>query len=256
MGVALVRRYHRAIPIRKERYGAGPRHTPYYLMKNLLPAFLPAFLALSSLSPVHGASLVVGGPGDPNTGDCAILGCAVEMQQIYDASLFSGPVTITSITFFNTNYLPGEVASANYNIYFSTTTTAIDSLSSLFSDNLGIDNTLFFGGALGGLIGPTNKLTITGTPFAYDPSMGNLLLSMNSDGLGEDYSVYLDFVAAAPANTMSRAWGSTLGFADEVSNNAGLVTEFGFTAETPEPGTNAMMLLGTAAIFLLYRRQA
>src|SRR5262249_39157969 len=149
----------------------------------------------------------IGAPGDPFTGDCAPFGCALEYQQVYGNSLFSGAVTITGLTFFNNNFVPGSIADANYVISLSTTAAAVNGLSSVFADNLGTDNQVFFSGPLGGLIGASNEFTITGTSFSYDPAMGNLLLTITKDGGDLDFSVFLDFTTGATAGTFSRAYG-------------------------------------------------
>ena len=137
--------------------------------------------------------------------------------------------------------MPGSIVAANYTISLSTTTAAIDGLDATFANNLGSDSALFFSGALGGLIGPTNQFTITGTPFTYNPALGNLLLSLTSDGGGLDFSVFLDFASGAPAGTFSRAYSfDTSGIASNLENDTGLVTQFTFspvTSAVPEPSS-------------------
>ena len=99
------------------------------------------------------AGLIVGGPGDPGSGDCAPFGCSVDdYQQVYAASNFSGPITITSLTFFNNNYLQAMIYGANYEIELSTTSKAVNGLDTTFANNLGADNSVFFDGQLGGLV--------------------------------------------------------------------------------------------------------
>src|SRR5207245_2570867 len=103
-----------------------------------------------------------------------------------------------------------------------------------------------FNGGLGGPIGPTNQFTITGTPFSYDPSHGNLLMTVTKDGDGLDFSVFLDFESNAPAGTFSRAYGfGTSGVADFLENDTGLVTQF---SSVPEP---ASLALAAAGLLLL-----
>ena len=202
-------------------------------------------------------SITSGAPGDPFNGDCAPFGCTVEYQQVYGASLFPSAITITDITFFNDNFVPGSIAPANYTISLSTTSAAVNGLDTTFANNLGADNAVFFSGVLGGLIGPTNQFTITGTPFNYNPALGNLLLAATSDGDGLQFSVFLDFQSNAPTGTFSRISSFDLsGVADTVQTDTGLVTQFTYRAPTssvPEPGT--LWLLATALIGLvLFRR--
>jgi hypothetical protein len=217
---------------------------------------LLACLPLAAVASYAG-TITIGAPGNSFDGDCAPFGCAVEYQQVYGAGQFPGMITITDLTFFNDNFVPGSIAAANYTISLSTTTAAVDGLDATFANNLGADSALFFSGALGGLIGPTNQFTITGTPFTYDPALGNLLLSLTSDGGGLDFSVFLDFTSGAPAGTFSRAYSfDTSGVASNLENDTGLVTQFTFspvTSAVPEP--SSWMLLGTALLAVLLARR-
>src|SRR5690349_5964317 len=60
------------------------------------------------------AGIVIGAPGDPGDGNCYPFGCqstnptnsndwGTEYQQVYTSTDFSGPITITSISFFRNN---------------------------------------------------------------------------------------------------------------------------------------------------------
>jgi hypothetical protein len=196
-------------------------------------------------------TFTIGAPGNPNDGDCAPFGCTVEYQQVYGAGNFSGlggPITISGLTFFNDNFVPGSIAPADYTISLSTTSAAVDGLDSTFANNLGADNAVFFSGALGGLIGPTNQFTITGTPFLYNPASGNLLLTVTSDGDGLQFSVFLDYLSSAPAGTFSRISSfDATGIADTVQPDTGLVTQFTFSSSTAAvPELDSVWLLATA----------
>ena len=75
---------------------------------------------ISMASTAAAAGVVVGAPGDPGTGNCYPFGCGYtpsEYQQVYVAGDFSGPITISEISFYNHNYLGGDVNSGAYNIY-------------------------------------------------------------------------------------------------------------------------------------------
>lgn len=208
-------------------------------MLNLLIS-LPLLLAVAS------SAVTIGAPGNPFDGDCAPFGCVHQYQQVYGGGSFSGPMTISSITFFNKNFVPGSIAAANYQIFLSTTSKSVNGLDATFANNLGADNQLFFDGPLGGLIGPSNQFTITGTPFNYDPSHGNLLLTIIKGGGEFDFSVFLDYTSNAPAGTFSRAFSfGTSGTAEVLENNTGLVTQFGLPSKRRSQTISCMHIVST-----------
>lgn len=175
-----------------------------------------------------------------------------EYQQVYDGSLFSGPVEITGITFFD---LPGSTATINgdFALDLSTTTAGVDSLSTTYENNIGTNNTLFFNGTV------SDVLSFTGGPFLYNPSQGNLLLDVevippNSSGA--------DLAAGCSADT-NRVFNLAGTGAATTGNTAvctasptsyGLETEFTFTpvstgAGVPEPSVLLMLSMGLLALF-------
>jgi hypothetical protein len=253
------------------------RYTFDSIQKSLMCAVgCAAFL----LAPAFADSITVGAPGDPFNGDCAPFGCAVQYQQVYDASLFPGAVTITGLTFFNHNFLPGSISTAGYKIELSTTAAAVDGLSDIFVENIGADDQLFACGIMGGLIGETNQFTIGagglvnlgpacdlvgfaydplgGSPFHYDPGAGNLLLTITKEFDPGDFGIFLDFTASAPAGTFSRAYSFTnSGVADAIEVNTGLVTQFTYTpdaAAVPEPSSFLLCLASSLLFALLFAR--
>jgi hypothetical protein len=81
-------------------------HLPGRSAAFLLGVFL--FVLIAS-TPLMAGTLVVGNPPDFATGNCFPFGCNYdqftannEYQQVYSNTLFSGPITITGLEFYNT----------------------------------------------------------------------------------------------------------------------------------------------------------
>ncbi len=196
-----------------------------------------ACLALLGLERTPVCGPTVGVPA--NSSNCLPFSCPTDVyQQVYTSSAFPGPTTIGAMSFPVTQgpTFPGTITNATYTISLSTTAKGVDGLSTTFSENLGLDNTLFFSGPLGGPI-TGGKFTITGGPFVYDPSRGNLLLDVRISDLSTyrlpNPATFLD--ARYPSSGLvSRAFVSII--YDPVTlepvgkmpwvDSTGLVTEF------------------------------
>ncbi len=74
-------------------------------LRGLLVVAAAAVMAMATPSK---ADVIVGQPADSGAGNCIPFGCTIawtsEYQQIYAASQFSGPITITNLEFFNTQF--------------------------------------------------------------------------------------------------------------------------------------------------------
>lgn len=126
-----------------------------------------ALLALAAAQPLV-AGVIVGLPSEG--GNCFPFGCSsgTHYQQMYAASQFSGPITITDITFYGGD----SIATGTYTFSLSTSPLNVFTMStSSFAANIGSDNALFFSGVLGGPV--SGSFTVAGTPFAYNPANGD-----------------------------------------------------------------------------------
>jgi hypothetical protein len=227
------------------------------MKRTLLAAAATLLLGLAAQTAQADAITV----GTANTGNCYPFMCndsgtssgpSIQYQQVYSASAFSGPVTITSESFYwmfaQTFGGNDKLLGGTYNFMLSTTTAAVNGLNnSCLSCNIGADNTqvLSFTVPAGGISFGTSFTFDNTTDFSYNPLNGNLLLDIqvtNQDlvpnGSGNSY---VD--ADNTGSVTSRAYafeGSNSGFADSV----GLVTTFGTTSAVPEPSSVLLTATG------------
>lgn len=205
-------------------------------------------LGLLVAPPLSAQTVLFGTPG--TGGNCYPFGCmrsdgTTRYQQIYSASEFTSAVFIESIRFFNSDGA-GLLDNVNFTVRLSTTSTAVNGLAGDPDDSFGAVVDVFTLAVLSGPAG--TELVFTGTPFYYDPSMGNLLVDFQVTGGGtiQGYGGAAFFDVFSSSTVANRAFG-TDGFVQNDFGN-GLVTEFG-TAPTevvPEPIT--MVLLGSGLL--------
>ena len=178
----------------------------------------------------------------------------VEYQQVYEGSLFSGPVDITQIGFFSAPRTSGDIT-GNFTLHLSTTTATPSTLSLTYANNIGADNALFFSGAV------SHVLSFTGTPFYFDPSAGDLLLDVLVNtanttnngplaaGCSTDTNRVFNFILSSGPGAVATGNSALCN-----PNSFGLETQFTFTStQVPEPpaiglvGAGLLGLLGFAA---------
>lgn len=192
------------------------------------------------------AGPIVGQPA--SAANCYPFGChGTRYQQVYAASVFTGPITITDITFYNSKGAPGTISPGTYTFHLSTTSKAVDGLDSVFANNVGSDDAFFAVLAGGGSAFPS--FTVVGTPFTYNPGSGNLLLDMFVTNSTSSGTVFLDSRTGDAGGVFSRMHdfgGGTTGY--------GLVTGFNESGAVPEPATYAM-LAGGLLLLLAGRRR-
>jgi len=194
--------------------------------------------------------IVVGGSSSHNCFpfSCAYLGIS-EYQQVYSSTAFGQAVSIDQMTFFELAGSGLSLEAGTFTFSLSYTSKAVNALSTLPSDNVGAGSTTVFNGSLPGLV--SGELVIPfSAPFIYDPSLGNLLLTVDASGTsgGSGY-LTADYSGAVT----SRAYvSSTYG---NVADPAGLTTEFAATA-VPEPATLPLVLSGMLCLgFFQWRRK-
>jgi hypothetical protein len=226
-----------------------------------------AVVLMAGLVNVARADMVLIGSATPGVANQYPFGtnAVSTYQQVYSASLFSGPMTITAIDFFNTAFPAGSVNPATYTISLSTTSAAVNGLApGAASSNIGANNTVFFSGTLGGAINTTtHELTITGGSFNYNPATGNLLMNISiTNATAASGTVYLDSENGTFGTESSRSFNTDPTGSSGTENSWGLVTEFesGVTAAVPEPSSLTLFAIVFAVVgvcaYALRRRKS
>jgi PEP-CTERM motif len=190
-------------------------------------------------------------------------------QQVYSSSFFNTAQTLTSLAFRST---PSFLNGANYdNVIITLSTTAFGDesgtpLSSFFADNIGTDVKTVFSGPIN-FAAPTTtgfeyRINLT-NGFAYDPSMGNLLLDVlipagtRVDGPGFFLASY-DTANVANDGVFSVNAVFDGNATSGISNTAAAITEFTGTplvSAIPEPASWAMMITGFGFIGAAVRKR-
>ncbi len=175
-------------------------------------------------------------------------GSSVRYQQVYAASDFSvlhEPMLIKEIRFRPDAITGGpfNVTLHDIQINLSTTQRTPTSLSTIFADNIGPDDTVVvprgtltlsssFTGPSGGPKAFDIVIRLT-TPFLYDPSQGNLLLEVRNfvGGFTRQFDAHFTSTDSVARMWIFNSLGSPTGFTDSV----GLVTAFDFEPVNQEP---------------------
>jgi hypothetical protein len=184
-------------------------------------------------------------------------GVTMDYQQVYSASAFSGPVTIDTITYFFQESLGGDpdILAGDYQFYLSYAANGVGALDTTPSNNvLGVQS-LFFSGHSNGTDSADPSTTLTGTPFFYDPALGDLLLEV----VASNQTVFPQFTGngyfEADNSGIDTSRLYCVGGTNCTTDDVGLVTEFNAPASVPEPISLSLFGTGLAGAWLMRRRR-
>ena len=224
------------------------------------PIVLLVILTLFCAAEKSQAAFIVGGPGDPFTGNSYPFGDSsiVAYQQVYAASNFSGPMNISGLTFYNNNYIAGTINTATYTVQLSTTSAAVNGLSNTFASNLGANNQTVFSGTLSGTANPS--FTINTSLFNYNPTGGNLLLTVfKSSAVSSSGSVYNDARNGAGGLFSRKYSSSSTTTADNEGGGGGIGLVTGFESApanaVPAPAGLLLAMTGLPLLVGMMRRR-
>lgn len=216
-------------------------------------------LGLSTLGAFANADVIIGTRNFDNDfpfGNSTFAPYSGEYQQLYSSTAFPGPITITQIQFASAAIFSAGTENLDFNMSLETTS-ASPSAPGGYADNIagGTGLTQVFSGSLAydALVNGTFDLSVPITPFAYDPSDGNLLLDVNIISASGGS---VTFMAGFDPNE-GRVFNLSGSGAQTQWGGFGLVTKF-VTASSavPEPGPIAMLgCLGLAGVAFLRRHR-
>lgn len=207
-------------------------------------------LATIATTSASAATVTVGQFGG---GNCYPFSCmagddTLHYQQIYGASSFgSTALDIDKISFFADS--GGSLTPSTYSVSFWLTSSPVNGMSSSASANEGTLLANFGTFSLTGAMPST--LTLDGTNFVYNPSMGNLVMDVQVTSGNAPGGYFSFFEADYTGASTLRAFGN--GDSLDVGTGA-LVTQF-TAAPVPETGSLALMLAGLGLVGAIARRR-
>ncbi len=182
-------------------------------------------------------------------------GVSIDYQQAYNSAKFSGSTTINSMSWYFASVFGGNdvILGGNYSFYWGYSAVGLGLSSNLASNYTGTPNFLGTASVPAGGVNYGAVLTLSGfAPFTYDPTQGDLLLEIVVDtqdnvanGFGNGFNE-ADYTGVDTLRAYCLTNVGCFGAAE-----GALVTTFGTSGTTPEPGTFVMLgsgLLGLAGV--------
>lgn len=207
-----------------------------------MPLILVGRVIISKQSNSKAVEVVVGNPNPIVAGDCT-PGCTPTIQTVFFSSLFgSSPLLINSVGLWMNTIAQGS----SLVITFSTSANPTGSLSATFANNLTSDAATFFTGAVPSTTDAAGFTIFSGAGFLYNPSQGDLLMQIVSNGF-TGRSAYTNGVNAQRVYSFEQNFPTGSVDAPGYVFNAKFETS-AVTSAVPEPATWAFMLLGIGFI--------
>jgi hypothetical protein len=233
-------------------------------MKRILTS-LALLLIVLSMGTLAFADVTVGNYDDGNcypfmcNDSGTSSGVSLDYQQAYTSTAFSGSTTINSMSWYFADQFGGNdvVLGGNYTFYWGYSAVGLALTSNFTANYSSGPNLLGTMSIPAGGVNYGSVLTFSGfSPFNYDPNLGDLIIEVVVDsqdnvpnGSGNGYNE-ADYTGT---DTM-RAWCLT-NFGCVAPDLGGLVTTFGTTTATPEPGTMALLSTGLIGLTGMMRRK-
>ena len=186
--------------------------------------------------------------GNNTDGNCYPFSCGPSdsvtiYQQVYNSTAFANPISISSINFFKDS--GGQMDSATYKVSLSTTLKSVLGLDNNYLNNIGVDNVEFGTFNIGGAM--PDVLNLAGNSFNYNPTAGNLLMTvevLNPTNILGGYNSF--FQSDASGSATSRLFTNLSGTTS--NGTSALVTEFNTTAIPTPALLPGLIGLGVAAL--------